>query len=297
MKKVLSIKEPYATLIKENQKLIETRSWKTNYRGKIYIHASFKHHSAKMDEDLRKLVANKEMNYGKIICECNLVDCVYITKDFVESLKKNNYQEYICGLYEQGRYAWILEDIKPLKIPIEVKGRLGLWNYYDEVEIMELMDSVDYGWVDKNRHRHFDFEQSFEKNYSLQAPKEVMTNKTGVCWDQVELERYYFQNWFIKTYFIAHYDDDKCPTHTFLTYEKNNKYYWFEHSWERFKGIHEYTTQKELLIDVKKKFIKYELNNQYNKNNLVIYEYSKPKYHISVLEFYKHCEQGKFMDI
>lgn len=162
---------------------------------------------------------------------------------------------------------------------------------------MELMDTIDYGWVDKNGHCHYDFDQSFGINYSLQAPKEVKTNKIGVCWDQVELERYYFQNWFIKTYFIVHYVDNKCPTHTFLTYEKNNKYYWFEHSWERFKGIHEYTTQKELLIDVKKKFIKYELNNQYNKNNLVIYEYSKPKYHISVLEFYKHCEQGKFMDI
>lgn len=31
--KVLSIKEPYATLIANGDKLIETRSWKTNYRG------------------------------------------------------------------------------------------------------------------------------------------------------------------------------------------------------------------------------------------------------------------------
>ena len=38
--KVLSIKEPYATLIKENKKMIETRSWKTKYRGELYIHAS-----------------------------------------------------------------------------------------------------------------------------------------------------------------------------------------------------------------------------------------------------------------
>ena len=38
--KVLSIKEPYASLLKDNIKHIETRSWKTNYRGEIYIHAS-----------------------------------------------------------------------------------------------------------------------------------------------------------------------------------------------------------------------------------------------------------------
>ena len=38
--KVLSLTEPYATIIKEGKKTIETRSWKTNYRGKLYIHAS-----------------------------------------------------------------------------------------------------------------------------------------------------------------------------------------------------------------------------------------------------------------
>lgn len=34
--KVLSLTEPFATLIKENLKLIETRSWKTSYRGELY---------------------------------------------------------------------------------------------------------------------------------------------------------------------------------------------------------------------------------------------------------------------
>ena len=38
--KVLSLTEPYATLIAKGIKTIETRSWKTNYRGKLYIHAS-----------------------------------------------------------------------------------------------------------------------------------------------------------------------------------------------------------------------------------------------------------------
>ena len=38
--KVISIKEPFATLIKDGVKIYETRSWKTNYRGEIYVHAS-----------------------------------------------------------------------------------------------------------------------------------------------------------------------------------------------------------------------------------------------------------------
>lgn len=34
--KALSLTEPYATIIKKGKKAIETRSWKTNYKGKFY---------------------------------------------------------------------------------------------------------------------------------------------------------------------------------------------------------------------------------------------------------------------
>lgn len=167
-------------------------------------------------------------------------------------------------------------------------------NKYNEFEIMNMMKEIEYGWLDKNNIKHYEDYELFSDNYILQTPKEVLENKIGVCWDQVEFERYYFENnnYNVKTYFIVHYDDDKCPTHTFLTFEKDNKYYWFEHSWERFRGIHEYNLEQELLLDVKEKFVKCEIDNDYNENNLVLYEYSKPKYHISVQEFYKHCENG-----
>lgn len=38
--KVLSIREPWASIIINGYKEYEFRSWKTNYRGKILIHAS-----------------------------------------------------------------------------------------------------------------------------------------------------------------------------------------------------------------------------------------------------------------
>ena len=148
--------------------------------------------------------------------------------------------------------------------------------------------------VDKHNNKHNIVNEEYANNYILQSPKEVIKNKIGVCWDQVELERYYFKgnDWSVKTYFIVHDDGDKCPTHTFLTYKKNNKYYWFEHSWERFRGIHEYNSLKELLKDIKDKFIKYELCDNYVLENLMLYEYKKPKYHISTQEFYDHCNNG-----
>ena len=294
--KVLSLTEPFATLIQEQKKKIETRSWKTNYRGPLYIHASQTKCSSESlhDRELMALINNTNLNFGHIICKCNLVDCVYMTKEYVENMKKNNHQEYICGDYRIGRYAWILEDIEVIN-PIKVKGQLNLWNYYTEQEVMKKMSEIEYGWVDKDNHKYIEDYEFFANKYLLQSPNEVIKNKLGVCWDQVELERYYFKgnDWNLKTYFMVHYDQDTCPTHTFLTYEKNNKYYWFEHAWGRFKGIHEYNSREELLQDVKDKFIKYELDNPYEIKNLCLYEYSKPKYHINVQEFFRHCESGR----
>lgn len=128
--KVLSLTEPYATLIKEKKKTIETRSWKTTYRGTLYIHAS----STKMknedkeNTELMNLLQNISLNYGYIICKCTLVDCIYMTDDYVNSMK-NNHQEFICGDYQVGRYAWILQDIEILTTPIPTKGHLGIWNF------------------------------------------------------------------------------------------------------------------------------------------------------------------------
>ena len=130
--KVVSIIEPWASLIKERVKYIETRSWKTNYRGKIYIHASLKK-VPKKDERINNLIGllkDKDFKYGHIIAEAILVDCIYMDEEFLSNIKEDH-QEYICGEYSIGRYAWILKDIKELKTPIPAKGNLGIWNYND----------------------------------------------------------------------------------------------------------------------------------------------------------------------
>lgn len=295
--KVLSLTEPCATLIKEKKKLVETRSWKTDYRGELYIHASATSipKAWKEDTEFMSLVDNISLNFGYIICKCNLIDCIYMTKEYVKNMKKNNYQEYICGKYEEGRYAWVLENVTPLKHPIKAKGQLNIWNYYNEFEIMDLMKNIEYGLIDKNNHKHKVVDDTYLDNYILQSPNEVIKNKIGLCCDQVELERYYFKgnDWNIKTYFLVCCNNDKCPTHAFLTFEKNDKYYWFENAWERFRGIYEYNSMKELLLDIKSKFIKHQLNKSTEESKLSLYEYQKPKYHISIQEFYDHSVAGK----
>lgn len=168
-------------------------------------------------------------------------------------------------------------------------------------DIMDLMNSIEYGFKDSNGENiiHSNpqkYEDDFDKFYYLQTPKELLKTKCGVCWDQVELERQLFQDHHIpcKTYFIYIVDHDMLPSHTFLTYEEKGKYYWFEHSWAIYRGIHEYNSELELLLDIKSIFKgahPYVSQDSF----IYIYEYQKPNYHITCDEFYKYIETQKMV--
>ena len=80
-----------------------------------------------------ELIPNISFKYGRIICKCKLVDCIYMDELFLDNIKKNK-QEYLCGECSLRRYAWVLEDIEPLEQPIAAKGKLNIWNYERETE-------------------------------------------------------------------------------------------------------------------------------------------------------------------
>ncbi len=130
--KVLSIKEPYATLIKNEIKFIETRSWKTLYRGDLIIHSCKGVYPIK--EKIKHLVSEQDLKYGQLLCVVTLEDCIYIDEKFAEKIKKEDYNNYLCGDYSVGRYAWVLSNVRVLKKPVEVSGQLSLWNYDGVIE-------------------------------------------------------------------------------------------------------------------------------------------------------------------
>lgn len=125
--KVLTIREPFATLIKDKVKIYETRSWKTNYRGEIYIHAA-KIRSKASNANIASTYLKSKENPEHIICKCLLKDCIYMDNNFINEVKKNK-EEYNSGRYEIGRFAWKLEVIEVLEEPIYAKGQLGIWNF------------------------------------------------------------------------------------------------------------------------------------------------------------------------
>lgn len=121
--KVLTIKQPWATLISEGLKEYEFRSWKTNYRGPILIHAGMG-----VDKKAIERFETFGLEYPKseIICLVELLDCIKVDKSFYEDRLKENKLVYLTSGTEE--YAWKFKLIKRLSIK-DVKGKLGLWNY------------------------------------------------------------------------------------------------------------------------------------------------------------------------
>ncbi len=122
--KVITLKQPWATLVAEGIKKYEFRSWKTNYRGKILIHAG-----AGVDKNEMKKFCHLNLNYPskKIIAEVELEDCLELNDELNKKIINENNIAY-GSKYRTG-YAWKLNNIKKLNINEEVNGQLGFWNY------------------------------------------------------------------------------------------------------------------------------------------------------------------------
>lgn len=125
--KVITIKQPFATLIAEGLKEYEFRTWKTKYRGEILIHAG-----KGIDKKAMKRYEYLNLDYPKgcIIAKANLTDCIYVSSDVRSMLKKKNPLVYsgIIKHTDWNGYGFKLENIEKIS-PIEINGKLSLWDY------------------------------------------------------------------------------------------------------------------------------------------------------------------------
>mgnify|MGYP001782437747 FL=1 len=116
--KVLTIKQPWATLIMQGDKRFEFRSWQTKYRGELLIHAG-----KGIDKEAVKRLANylpQELPQGKILGKATLVDCIKMTHEFKEELLKENSDIYTKSSFQEN-YGWQLEDVYLFEEPIDSK--------------------------------------------------------------------------------------------------------------------------------------------------------------------------------
>lgn len=124
--KVLTIKQPFASLIAEGYKEYEFRTWKTKYRGPLLIHAGLG-----VNKEAMKRYEKLNLNYpkGKIIAKVNLTDCLEVDNNLKRKLKEKNYLVYQGAINSNKKeYALKLENVEKIE-EISIKGKLSFWDY------------------------------------------------------------------------------------------------------------------------------------------------------------------------
>ena len=100
--RAISIREPWASLILSGEKTIETRTWKTKYRGPVLLCAS-KNPKSEIS--------------GKAFATATIIDC--------DEMVKGDEKFACCEMYPKAN-SWFLDDVKPIKT-FDIKGQLGLF--------------------------------------------------------------------------------------------------------------------------------------------------------------------------
>ena len=125
--KVITIKQPFATLIAEGLKEYEFRTWKTKYRGDILIHAG-----KSIDKKAMKRYEHLNLEYpiGCIIAKATITDCINVDEDTRKMLNEKNPLVYssIIKHTEWVGYGFKLEKVEKIG-PIPINGKLSLWDY------------------------------------------------------------------------------------------------------------------------------------------------------------------------
>lgn len=116
--KALSLWQPWASLIADGRKKVETRSWNMLYRGPLAIHAS-----KRVEKD-----ACEDFGYdwrtiprGSILCIVEVKRSV----QFPDALTPPD----PYGDFSYGRYGILMELLEKFSEPVVTRGFQGLWDW------------------------------------------------------------------------------------------------------------------------------------------------------------------------
>jgi len=119
--KALSVKQPWANMIASGEKMIETRTWMTSFRGPILI------------------ISSKQPRIepaGCVVAVATLTDCRPMTR--------RDERAACCRIYPNAK-AWVLEGIRRVE-PVPMRGALGLFDCPLEIaDLRWLEDGVHQG--------------------------------------------------------------------------------------------------------------------------------------------------------
>lgn len=119
--KALSLWQPFASLIADRRKTIETRSWEMLYRGPLAIHAT----KGNLDQFSAKRFGYEveSLPTGAVVCIVNVVGCVRFPNPSAPP------DEF--GDFSDGRFGTLMQLVKRFEHAIPAKGAQGLWDWKD----------------------------------------------------------------------------------------------------------------------------------------------------------------------
>jgi activating signal cointegrator 1 len=133
--KALTICQPYPALIllpvtDPRHKRVENRTWPTNYRGPMYMHAGKSRAWLQLSEDGTRdemyEIPLSSMPFGAVVATMDLLDCLRI-----ERIRSGEYGRQYPWLREHihasGPWCWVLGNIKPMN-PRAWRGAQGLFD-------------------------------------------------------------------------------------------------------------------------------------------------------------------------
>ncbi len=116
--KTLTVQQPAASAIAWGEKTVEHRTWATDHRGPLLIHASAAPYALEVDGE------SMQLPYGCIIARVKLVDVRPFTAADCEAA---------CMEAALPGYAWVLAEVQEVQ-PVRAKGRLHLWEWEGTLE-------------------------------------------------------------------------------------------------------------------------------------------------------------------
>lgn len=138
----------------------------------------------------------------------------------------------------------------------DIEGDISVNESSDSIfdKILKLNDRLnDYEYMVPNNGNPITHikNDDFVKYYILLSPNEFEKYRGGVCWDYVAYEAMYFRakypNIKFETYYQIIDNRNDNPTHTFLIFEFNKKWYWFESSWKPNCGVYGFDNKSDCI--------------------------------------------------
>ena len=162
-----------------------------------------------------------------------------------------------------------------------------IFDYFNDIK------NINYGWHDKEGKIHEKL-ADYRENFVQQDSDTIVRDNYAVCWEMCELQREFFNKNNIENKTILAYlnksRNNAC--HTFSVFYKNGKVYWFEASWKNKKGIHEFNSLDEILDYYRDNFEDFA-RSEYNKDDMLFYDYDGIIPGMNAEQFLTHCLQCK----